>query len=76
MTFQEANFLLSHISPNPFNYNGHEHRAIIVPKLEKDFIKFLSDIKDGVTNLESVKDYATNNEYFIWSGNKSFHKLY
>lgn len=75
MTYQEAEFLLSRILPNPFNYNGHEHKAIIVPKLEKDFIKFLADIKTDNANLEDVKKYSTNNEYFIWSGNKVFHRL-
>lgn len=76
MTFQEAEFLLSNVSPNPFYYNNEEHQAIIVPNLEKDFVKFLSDIKDDKATLKDVIRYSTNNKYSVWSGNKSFHKLY
>lgn len=75
MTYQEAEFQLSKEHPNPFENNGQIRQTIVVPKLEKDFIKFISDIRERKANLKDVVKYSTNTEYTLWSGDTEFYNI-
>ena len=75
MTYLEAKSELLLITPNPFEYNERIRLTIIVPKLEKDFIKFLSDLKERKTTLNGVISYSTNSAYKLWSGDIEFYNI-
>lgn len=50
MTYEEAKFLLSTVTPNPYIYNGDKWIAKIVPEIVNDRKTFLDDLKNKKNN--------------------------
>jgi len=65
MNYEEAKFLLSTITPNPYIYNGDKWVAKIIPEIVNDRIPFIDDLKNKKVTDEDVIKYSSNNQFTV-----------
>jgi len=65
MTYEEAKFLLSTVTPNPYIYNGDKWIAKIVPEIVNDRKTFLDDLKNKKTTDDDVIKYSSNKQFTV-----------